>query len=107
MSPCALVVDANEVRIVRRAWPPRRIARASVDTAAPIGSLGSFPLRLFGVGGFFGSYGLFSSGALGRFRLYSTRSGEAVIVRLNDGSLPVVVTPDDVAATVRALVRRS
>ena len=103
MSPREVVVSPYEVRVLRRAWRPLRIPLTAVDTAAPIDSLGALPLRLFGVGGFFGSYGLFSSVALGRFHLYATRRGQAVLVRRNDRKLPVVLTPDDVAGTVAAI----
>jgi hypothetical protein len=106
MSPQALVVDGGELRVERRAWRPLRIPLASVTTASPLDRLGEGTLRLFGVGGFFGSYGLFSNGDLGRFRLYATRSGQAVIVRRSGDALPVVLTPDDVAGTIDAIDRR-
>lgn len=106
MSPCALVVDGGELRVERRAWRPLRIPLASVASASPLDSLGRGTLRVFGVGGFFGSYGLFSSSDLGRFRLYATRSGQAVIVRRSGGELPVVLTPDDVAGAIGAIDRR-
>lgn len=107
MSPCEVVVDQGEVRVVRRAWPPLCIPLTSIDTVATIDGLGWFPLRLFGTGGFFGSFGLFRSGALGRFRLYATRSGRAVVVRRKDGDLPLVLTPDDVEGTVGAIRGRA
>ena len=106
MSPREIVVDAGELRVLRRAWPPLRVPLGAVDTAAPLDTIGGRAIRLFGVGGFFGNYGLFSSAALGRFRLYATRGGQAVIVRRNDDKLPIVLTPDDVAGTIRAIDRR-
>jgi hypothetical protein len=106
MSPCEIVVDAGELRVVRRAWPPLRIPLGAIAAAAPLDNLGAWPIRLFGVGGFFGSYGLFSTKTLGRFRLYATRRGQAVIVRRVDSKLPIVLTPDDVEGTVRAIDRR-
>jgi hypothetical protein len=106
MSPCEVVVDKGELRVVRRAWPPLRVSLTAIAAAMPIESLGTRGIRLFGVGGFFGSYGLFSSNALGRFRLYATRRGQAVILRRTDEKLPIVLTPDDVAGTIRAIDRR-
>jgi hypothetical protein len=106
MSPRALVVDAGELRVERRAWPPLRIPLATVASAAPLDRLGRGTLRVFGVGGFFGSYGLFSNGDLGRFRLYATRAGQAVIVRRTGKELPIVLTPDDVAGAIGAIDRR-
>jgi hypothetical protein len=106
MSPRALVVAGGELRVERRAWPPLRIPLATVVSAAPLDRLGGGTLRLFGTGGFFGSYGLFRSNALGRFRLYATRTGQAVLVRRTGGALPLVLTPDDVAGTIDAIDHR-
>jgi hypothetical protein len=106
MSPVALVVDGGELRVERRAWRPLRVPLASVASAAPLERLGAGTLRVFGVGGFFGSYGLHSNGDLGRFRLYATRSGQAVVVRRTGGDLPIVLTPDDVAGAIGAIDRR-
>ncbi|HEY5242252.1 MAG TPA: PH domain-containing protein [Polyangiaceae bacterium] len=106
MSPRAIVVDGGELRVERRAWPPLRIPLASVASAAPLERLSRGTLRLFGVGGFFGSYGLFSNGDLGRFRLYATRAGQAMIVRRTGDALPLVLTPDDVAGAIGAIDRR-
>lgn len=106
MAPRALVVDAGELRIERRAWSPLRIPLSHVASAAPLEELAAGTRRLFGVGGFFGSYGLFSNGQLGRFRLYATRGGQAVLVRRQGDELPIVLTPDDVAGAVAAIDRR-
>jgi hypothetical protein len=106
MSPTALVVDGGELRIERRAWRPLRVPIASIRGASPLFALGPGTLRLIGVGGFFGSYGLFHNGRLGRFRLYATHGGEAVVVQRVGNALPLVLTPDDVAGTLGAINRR-
>jgi hypothetical protein len=105
MSPTALVIDGGELRVERRAWRPLRVSMASVASASPMPSLGRGTLRVFGVGGFFGSYGLFHNGSLGRFRLYATRTGQAVLVKRTGNELPLVLTPDDVAGAIGAMVR--
>jgi Bacterial PH domain len=106
MSPRELVIDDREVRIVRRAWWPLRVPLDVVSGAAPLDRFGGGAIRLFGVGGFFGSYGLFTSSGLGRFRLYSTRRGQALILRRSDDALPIVLTPDDVAGAIGAIDKR-
>ena len=103
MAPCALVVDSSELRVERRAWPALCVPRSSVARVSQLDALGPGTLRLLGVGGFFGSYGLFSNRALGRFRLYATRRGGFVVVRRVGALLPVVLTPDDVDGAMRAL----
>jgi hypothetical protein len=103
MAPRALVVTDGQIRIERRLWRPLIVPLADVERASPIDSLGPRAMRLFGVGGFFGSYGLFSSEKLGRFRLYATHGGQAVLVTRRTGLLPIVVTPDDVAGTIAAI----
>jgi hypothetical protein len=106
MSPRELVVEGGELRIERRAWRPLRVPLSSIASAAPLARLSGRTLRVFGVGGFFGSYGVFSNPELGRFRLYATRAGQAVIVRRRGDELPIVLTPDDVAGTIEAIDRR-
>jgi hypothetical protein len=103
MSPRALEIDERELRVERRAWAPLHIPRASIAGATSVEGYGPSAVRLFGVGGFFGSYGLFWSRTLGRFRLYATRRGQAVIVRRRGEALPIVLTPDDVAGTIAAI----
>ena len=105
MSPHGLVVDASEIRVLRRAWRPLRVPIASIASATSIDRRGDRVLRLFGVGGFFGSYGLFQGKELGRFRLYATRSGDAILLRRRGRALPIVLTPDDITGTLRALNR--
>jgi hypothetical protein len=102
MAPRGLVVTPDELRVERRAWRALRVPMASIEGAEVLDWSGKRTLRLFGVGGFFGSYGLFHDDVLGRFHLYATRRGRAVLVRRR-GTLDLVVTPDDVAGTVAAI----
>jgi hypothetical protein len=106
MSPRGLTVDAGEVRIERRLWPPLRITRSEIERASPIDSLGIRVIKVGGAGGLFGSFGLFSSAELGRFRLYATRRGQAVLITRRGSLLPIVVTPDDVAGAIEAIDTR-
>jgi hypothetical protein len=106
MSPRQLVVDGGELRIERRAWRPLRVPLSSIVSAAPLGRMSQRTWRVFGVGGFFGSYGVYSNPDIGRFRLYATRRGQAVIVRRRGDELPLVLTPDDVAGAIEAIDRR-
>jgi hypothetical protein len=103
MSPRALVVDSGELRIERRAWRPVRVPLTAVASAAPLEGIGLGTIRVFGVGGFFGNYGLFYNTVLGRFRLYATRRGQAMIVRRKADQLPLVITPDDLEGSIRAI----
>jgi hypothetical protein len=104
MAPRGIVVDSSELRILRRAWSPVRVPLSTLASARPIDSLGAGTLRVFGVGGFFGSYGLFRSATIGgRFHLFATRGGPAVVLRRKDGALPIVITPDDIPGTLRAI----
>jgi hypothetical protein len=107
MSPRAIAVGDGELRVERRAWAPLRVPLGSIVSASAIDELGPGTIRLFGVGGFFGSYGLFRSSSLGRFRLYATRSARAVLVKRSGGTLPLVITPDDVAGVVTSLGARA
>jgi hypothetical protein len=106
LSPCALVVDGAELRIERRAMPPVCVDLASVASVAQVDAIGPGTVRVFGVGGLFGSYGLFWNKSLGRFRVFATRRRPVVLLRLRDGGLPIVVTPDDAKGMIAALERR-
>jgi hypothetical protein len=103
MSPRELVVDEGELRIVRRAGTPLRVPLASVVGAERVDAVGAGTVRVFGAGGFFGSYGLFWNKTLGRFRAFVTRRGPAIVVRRREGLLPIVLTPDDAAGTMAAI----
>ena len=102
MAPREIVVDDDELRIERRAWRPLRVPLSEVESAGALSSIG-VAVRLFGVGGLFGSYGLFSSRTIGRFWLYATHRGTAVLVRRRNGALPIVVTPDDIEGALAAI----
>jgi hypothetical protein len=106
MAPRGLAIEEGELRVERRAWRPIRIPLESITSAVPLDRPGAGTVRVLGVGGFFGSYGLFSNGELGRFRLYATRAGEAVLVRRTGDALPLVLTPDDVRGAISAIDRR-
>src|SRR5437868_5539202 len=83
--PVAVQLDTRELLIIRRAWKPLRIARSEIS-GAEVGALKDFAwLRLAGVGGFFGAYGLFWRPGVGLSRLYATRKGPAVKVSRSGG----------------------
>jgi hypothetical protein len=100
------MIDRGALRVRRRAWR---------DLVVPLGDIASVEagpdlrrtvaLRLFGVGGFFGTYGLLWIRGLGRLRGYMTRIDGSLLIRRH-GALPVLVTPDDPAALLRALRAR-
>ena len=59
-------------------------------------------LRLFGIGGLFGFTGLFHSASLGRYWAFGTDPKRAVVLKFAKRTL--VVTPDDPAAFVAAVI---
>jgi hypothetical protein len=59
--------------------------------------------RLFGIGGVFGSSGLFYNKTLGRYHAYMTDAARSVVLDLGDET--VVVTPGDPARFVQAVER--
>lgn len=101
-SPVAVALTPDALAVHRRWLAPKRFARqsfAGVDAALP--RLG---LRVAGVGGFFGSFGLFWVGGLGFYWLYSARlkASAGALLRRHTGK-PVVVMPDDGAAFLDAV----
>ncbi len=63
--------------------------------------------RVDGVGGFFGYWGDYRNPALGRVKLYATRSDGRVLLRADGGNYVVTpATPDRFVAEIRARVGR-
>ena len=103
LAPTALAIDGDALRIERRAWWAIRIPLREIAALESTAGMRAFnTLRLFGVGGFFGTFGLMWSRPVGRFWAYATRTAPSLLLRLR-GSLPVLVTPDDPDAVVAAL----
>jgi hypothetical protein len=103
LAPRGFTVGAGMLRVERNAWRGVEIPLASVRATGllpPESVRGA--LRLLGTGGLFGHYGLFRSSALGRFRLYATRSDGFVAVRTAGGLF--VLTPDRPEAFVEILL---
>lgn len=93
-APTALELDDHELRVVRHLAPPVRVPLASLRALSRGGP--AFSWRLFGVGGLFGSYGLYHARGLGTYRRYATHVGESLLLERTRG-LPIAVTPDDEA----------
>jgi hypothetical protein len=103
MSPRAVEVAGDRLRILRRAWRAREVPLSEIVAVEDVPS--AVGLRVFGVGGFFGSYGVFRLDGVGNCRMYATRSGRSVVVRLRHG-MPIVTTPDDPEGLRRELSLR-
>lgn len=59
-------------------------------------------LRLFGSGGLFGYYGVFSNNTLKKFTLYGTQTKNYILIELKSGK-KIVLTPDEPEAMLEAL----
>jgi hypothetical protein len=101
-APCGLELVDDQLHILRRVAPPVAIPLSSIARVED----GPKPtIRVFGMSGILGSFGLFSSTGFGQFKLYATRRGPYLALRLKDGP-PVVVTPDDLPHFRQMLERR-
>lgn len=99
-APTSVELAGRELRINRRLAPPVRLPAdevVRVEQGPP-----SCDLRLFGVGGFLGSFGLFWSLGFGRYWLYATRRAPSLAVRRRHG-LPLVLIVDDPSGLRRAV----
>jgi hypothetical protein len=101
-APCALEVTGTEVRVLRRLAPPVHLPFATLRSVEPSAARG---LRVFGSGGFFGSFGLYWQKGLGTYRRYATRLGPSMLLTRTAG-LPIVVTPDDGAGFRNAVLAK-
>jgi hypothetical protein len=100
--PAGYTVTADALRIERPAGA-LVLARKDISGAMQIGirDLG-ISARVFGSGGFFGYYGLYTSGRFGKVTWYATRRDDFVFVELNNGK-KYLLTPDHPAEMVKLL----
>lgn len=101
--PASYTVTADALRIERPAGA-LVLARKDISGAMRVGihDLG-VSTRLFGSGGFFGYYGLYTSGRFGKVTWYATRRDDFVFVEMNNGK-KYLLTPDN-PDTMVALLR--
>ena len=107
LAPRGFEVNDSEV-VVDRAMSPVRIPLSSVTELRSLGDdeLGR-PKLLLGASGFYAHYGSFWNSKLGRFRLYSCRLSDLVLVRTENGLY--VLGPDspgEFLSDLRPLIRR-
>jgi hypothetical protein len=104
-SPTAVTLERGGLHVRRRGWRPLTISFGDIARVERGPDLcRTVALRLFGVGGFFGTYGLLWMRDIGRVRGYLTRADGSLLIRRH-GALPVLVTPDDPGALLAALHR--
>jgi hypothetical protein len=99
-APAGVELAGRELRVLRRRAPPVRLSVdevVTVEDGPPCADL-----RLFGAGGFLGSFGLFWTLGFGKHWLYATRRGPALALRRRHG-LPLVLVVDDSSGLRRAL----
>jgi Bacterial PH domain len=101
-APCGLEVAETEIRVLRRLAPPVQLPLSTISGVVPAAGRG---MRVFGSGGFFGSYGLYWQKGLGVYQRYSTRLEPAMMLTRTAGR-PIVVTPDEAAAFRNAVLAR-
>ncbi len=103
LAPRAFEIGDGAVRILRNGWFGTAIPLCEVRSAGEIGPdalQGS--TRLVGIGGLFGSYGIFRSPVLGPLRLDATRSEGFVLVQT--ARRAHVLTPERPGEFVEALL---
>jgi hypothetical protein len=106
LAPRAFAIGGGALRVLRNGWLPTRIPLSAIRSAGEIEAdalHGS--VRVLGIGGLFGTYGLYRSPALGPTRLDATRSAGLVLVRT--ARRAHVLTPDRPGEFVEALLAAS
>jgi hypothetical protein len=100
-SPRGYVIADRSILVQRLAGRPRIALEDAreVRRATPDDSSGA--IRLFGSGGLFGYYGLFTSAKLGKFTAYVTNRNNRVVVIT--GSKTALFSPDDVDGFLNAI----
>jgi len=99
-SPRCYELTKSEL-VVKRALRCVRIPYHKVVEVKPLSSLSLKHIRLFGMGGLFGFYGLYYVSGLGKLWLYITKWKNLVLVKAVDKSY--VLSPDDREGFIKAL----
>jgi hypothetical protein len=90
--------------IVKRPFKNAVFLRSDIAETTAFGkeTMG-FVWRLFGSGGFFGYFGIFSSRQLGRFTMYGTQTQNYVLVSFNNGKKIVLTAdaPEELVAAIK------
>lgn len=82
----------DDAFIIKRAIKDVSISFSDISGTS---SKDSLPMmRMMGVGGMFGWYGLFSSGDLGKVWAYCTQQNHLVFIKTKNG-YPVIISPDE------------
>ena len=95
-------VTGSEVLIHHLGWA-KRLPLADVERVEASPGVMTGSVRVFGIGGVFGSYGWFRNAVLGSYTSYATDPARAVVLKV--GQKTLVVTPDDPAGFVAAVER--
>ncbi len=96
LAPRGFAIGEGRLRILRNGWPSTDIRLDAIRSVAlldPDALRGS--LKLLGMGGLFGYYGVFRSPVLGSYRLHATRGGGLVLVRAEGRTLVLTPEPPD------------
>jgi membrane protease YdiL (CAAX protease family) len=109
LAPRGYAIGEGRLRILRNGWRPVEVrldeirAVSLLDPDALRGSL-----KLFGMGGLFGYYGIFRSPSLGSYRLHATRGAGLVLVRTSAHTHVLTPEPpDDFAEALLAAAPRA
>jgi hypothetical protein len=103
LAPRAFAIGGGALRVLRNGWLPTRVPLSEIRSAGevePDALHGA--IRIVGIGGLFGTYGLYRSPALGPTRLDATRTTGLVLVRT--ARRAYVLTPDRPGEFVEALL---
>ncbi|MDR9417708.1 PH domain-containing protein [Gracilimonas sp.] len=94
-------IQDGKLKILRLGWSTDiSLSEISNIENKPNAMMGS--LRRFGIGGLFGYIGNFSNSILGRYKAYATHTKRTVV--LDVGTEQIVISPDDPAAFIEAVV---
>ena len=109
LAPRGYVIGDGRLRILRNGWRSVQLPLADVrsvsilDADALRGSM-----KLLGMGGLFGYYGVFRSPVLGSYRLHATRGSGLVLVRTQAHNHVLTPEPaEDFAAALLAAAPRA
>lgn len=99
MRPLFYSVTQNSIKVKRAlmSWEVGREQVKNIRKVAPDEL--RFTIRLLGVGGLFGYYGLFRNSRLGNLQMFATRRNNALLIETAKGK-KIILTPDNPQALI-------
>ncbi len=93
-APASYILDDNQLVIKRNGGELRFFCNEITEVRLLEKREARLLIRMFGVGGLFGYYGVYYSASIGRINMYATRLNHRILITMRNGRR-MIITPDE------------